>query len=246
MKHALVIACALGLMACAKGSDEDADVPDEPSPTDSTNPTIPSKTPGKKEAQPPAEAGPAFATRVVSFTPGRCAGFGSSEMPGIVLGPPKGAGDAKGSLDVVSLGNGGEIVLSFEPRAIVDGDGADFIVFENAFYPAGDREKPYAEPAEVSVSEDGTTWVSFPCTATAAPYGACAGWHPVLSSPESGISPTDPSAAGGDAYDLASVGLTTARFVRIKDKTAQRCTSTGPDTNGFDLDAVALVHASAR
>src|SRR5262245_16915401 len=39
-----------------------------------------------------------FITKVVSFTPGTCAGFGAAKMPGIVLGPPVGAGDLEGSL----------------------------------------------------------------------------------------------------------------------------------------------------
>jgi len=46
-----------------------------------------------------------FATKVVSFTPGDCAGFGLTAMPGVVLGPPVGGGDSYGSLDVVSLGS---------------------------------------------------------------------------------------------------------------------------------------------
>lgn len=184
-----------------------------------------------------------FATRVVSFTPGACAGFGQAEMPAIVLGPPKGGGASKGSLDVVSLGKGGEIVLSFEPNAVIDGPGVDLIVFENAFYTGGDPNKPYVELAEVSVSEDGVTWATFPCTATAAPYGDCAGWHPVLASGEGDISPLDPSRAGGDQYDLAAIGVKRARFVRIRDKTSQHCTSQGPNTNGFDLDGIAAVHA---
>ncbi len=182
-----------------------------------------------------------FATKVVSFTPGACAGFGQAGMPGIVLGPPQGGGETKGSLDVVSLGKGGEIVLSFEPNAIVDGPGTDLLVFENAFYPAGSTN-PYADLGEVSVSDDGVTWATFPCTATAAPYGACAGWHPVTSS-ASNADPLDPSKAGGDPYDLATVGLVRARFVRIKDRSSLRCTSQAPNNLGFDLDAIAAVHA---
>jgi len=73
-----------------------------------------------------------FATSVVSFTPGASAGYGANRMPDVVLGPPQGGGDASGSLDVVSLGNAGEIVLGFD-RDIVDGEGADFLVFENPF-----------------------------------------------------------------------------------------------------------------
>jgi hypothetical protein len=158
-------------------------------------------------------------------------------MPDIVLGPPKGGGTTKGSVDVVSLGNGGEIVLSFEPNAIVDGPGDDFIVFENAFYATSDS-KPYAEPAEVSVSEDGTNWTAFPCSSTKEPpYDTCAGWRPVLAS-------EDPKAAGGDPFDLATIGVKQARFIRIKDRTTQRCTSQGPNTNGFDLDGAFAIHTS--
>ncbi|MGH7296335.1 MAG: hypothetical protein ACRELB_15455, partial [Polyangiaceae bacterium] len=83
-------------------------------------------------------------------------------------------------------------------------------------------------------------------TGTAPPYGSCAGWHVVLSSPVDGVSPFDPAAAGGDAFDLAAVGVTHARYVRIVDRTAESCPEAGadrPTTNGFDLDAIAIVNA---
>jgi hypothetical protein len=186
-----------------------------------------------------------FASRLVSFEPGACAGFGQPDMPNIVLGPPHGAGDGAGSLDVVSLGKGGTIVLAFEPEAIVDGPGVDFIVFENAFFTAGDPTKPYFELAEVSVSDDGVTWSTFPCvTGGPAPYGDCAGWRPVYANEQSNLAEMDPAAAGGDPYDLATIGVPRARFVRIQDRTSQRCTSQGPDTNGFDLDAIAALHVA--
>jgi hypothetical protein len=185
-----------------------------------------------------------FVTKVVSFDAGACGGFGATRMPDVVFGPPVGAGDGEGGLDVVSLGVGGEIVVSFEPNAIVDGPGTDFLVFENAFfYGAGNI---FADPGEVSVSDDGVTWATFPCTATAAPYGACAGWHPVYSNPENGINPFDPTAAGGDPFDLAAVGVARARFVRIRDKSAQSCPAAPPrpNTDGFDLDAISIVNAA--
>ena len=188
-----------------------------------------------------------FVTNVVSFLPGDCAGFGASAMPTIVEGPPVGGGNDEGSLDVVSLGNAGSIVVTFGANAIVDGPGPDFLVFENAFLAAGDPTKPAAEPGEVSVSDDGRTWTTFPCTATSYPYGACAGWHPVYSSPDDGISPIDPAVAGGDAFDLHDVGLTHARYVRIVDKTNEPCPTSPADrltTNGFDLDAIAIVNAA--
>lgn len=156
-----------------------------------------------------------------------------------MLGPPKGAGAIHGSLDVVTLGNGGSITLGFEPSWIVDRAGPDFVVFENAFYIDGDEDNPFAELASVEVSEDGEHFESFPCTATEAPYGSCAGWHPVFANPDvNTIDPTDPAVAGGDAFDLADLGVAQARYVRITD----RVDLTG--MNGlFDLDAVAIVNA---
>jgi hypothetical protein len=56
---------------------------------------------------------------------------------------------------VVSLGDGGSITLQFT-RAIRNGDGADFAVFENGF---GDE---FLELATVEVSSDGQHFVTFP------------------------------------------------------------------------------------
>ncbi len=198
-----------------------------------------------------------FVTGVVQFTPTDCTGFGAASLPGIVEGPPVGGGTAHGSLDVVSLGSGGSIEVTFAPNAIVDGPGPDFIVFENPFWIAGNESDVYAEPGEVSVSDDGKTWTPFPCnptfdpgasdgTGTAPPYGACGGWGVVYSSPQNGISPFDPAKAGGNAYDLADVGVKHARFVKIVDRTDEACPEASaqkPSTNGFDLDAIAIVNA---
>lgn len=179
-----------------------------------------------------------FITEVVDVTYGPDAGVGQADMPGIVLGPPEGAGTFQGSFDVVALGNGGSIVLGFGEQTIVDEEGPDFIVFENAFYAGGDEDAPFAELGTVSVSEDGETWHTFPCTAVEAPYGACAGWHPVIAGSEgSSADPHDPAEAGGDAFDLADLGVSAARFVRIED----RADTTGL-SGSFDLDAIALVH----
>jgi hypothetical protein len=112
-------------------------------------------------------------------------------------------------------------------------------VFENAFYVNGDPDAPYAELASVEVSSDGADFVAFPCTASVAPYGSCAGWHPVFANPDQNtIDPTDPALAGGDAFDLADLGVAEASYVRITD----RVDLTG--ANGtFDLDAVSIVNA---
>ena len=174
--------------------------------------------------------------------PGPGPTFGRDKLPGVVLGPPKGGGAANGSLDVVTLGNGGTITLGFAPSAIFDGPGADFIVFENPFFVNGNSEQTYAELASVEVSDDGQLFESFSCTATEAPYGSCAGFHPVYANPDqNAIDPSDPAVAGGDAFDLADLGIAHARYVRITD----RVDLTGADGT-FDLDAVAIVHAECR
>jgi hypothetical protein len=180
-----------------------------------------------------------FATTVESFTAGPGPTFGQANLPDVVLGPPKGAKPPGGSFDVVTLGNGGSITLGFAPSAVIDGPGPDLIVFENAFYIDGDPHNPYAELASVEVSEDGQHFEAFPCTASAAPYDSCAGIHPVYANPdENTIDPTDPAVAGGDAFDLADLGVAQARYVRITD----RGDLTG--ANGlFDLDAVSIVNA---
>jgi hypothetical protein len=198
---------------------------------------------GAVDAAAPETAAPppsvAYATRVISFTKGENGGYKEAELPGVVLGPPTGGGCCAGSLDVLSLGNGGEIVLAFDVE-IVDGPGPDLVVFENAFESAGDPTNVVAEPAEVAVSVDGVTWTAWPCTATTFPYGTCAGWRPVYATPETPIDPRDPAKAGGDPFDLATIGVSRARFVRIRDMNGRL--PAAPPTAGFDLDAVAVLH----
>ena len=182
-----------------------------------------------------------YITKVVSYTPGDGGGFGKDKLPAVVFGPPQGGGCCAGSVDVVSLGNGGEIVVGFDVE-IVDGPGVDLLVFENAFRIAGDPDNVLAEPAEVAVSEDGTTWTAFPCTAKSAPYGTCAGWHPVLATRETGVDANDPDKAGGDPFDLATIGVARARYVRIRDMNGRFPAKDG--TAGFDLDAIAVLHST--
>ncbi|MEI9938725.1 MAG: hypothetical protein WDO69_16020 [Pseudomonadota bacterium] len=171
-----------------------------------------------------------FATNVVSYSFGGGQNFNqASGFPQAVFGPPV----ANDPGAVVSLGNGGWMVLKFAGNAIVDGPGVDFTVFENPL-------PTFKELGTVAVSDDAEHWTEFPCTAVpdATDFGFCAGVNLVYSSPTNGIDPLDPSASGGDHYDLADVGLTHARYVRITD----RVDLTG-SAGVFDLDAVAIVHA---
>ncbi len=179
------------------------------------------------------EPGP-FIARVVSYALGAGAGHGEDALPGIVMGPPDGYGDAAGSVDVLSLGRGGHVVVELG-QDVVDGEGADFVVFENAFeYGTG----LFTEPGEVAVSLDGDAFETFPCDPETGT--GCAGQRPVYAASGNDIDPLGPD-AGGDRFDLAEVGLDRARFIRVTDVGDAPIP---PDTtnNGFDLDAAAALH----
>lgn len=183
-----------------------------------------------------------YGRTLVTFEPGPGAGFGQEDLPDIVLGPPRGAGELGGSLDVVSLGMGGFIVLGFGDWMATDGPGADLVVFENPFFMGGDPTLPFGELAEVSVSTDAVHWRTFDCDLKPDSPGrwpGCAGWQPVLSFDPLVVDPLQPEVSGGDAFDLETVGLKTARYVRIRDLSEEAISPTA----GFDLDAVGLVHA---
>jgi hypothetical protein len=194
-------------------------------------------------AAPQLSEDPAYASSVESFEAGPGAGYNQDKLPGMVLGPPSGKGSDAGSLDVVSLGAAGEIVVAFGELAIVDGPGPDLIVFENAFWPGGDSTSVFYELAEVSVSEDGETWQTFVCDSVGDGEGhfpGCAGFTPTLVYDPAALVPLDPTRSGGDAFDLADVGLKKARFVKLRDL---ETLPPGGTTTGFDLDAVAAIHA---
>jgi hypothetical protein len=71
--------------------------------------------------------------------------------------PQKALGQAQGtSFEIVCLGRGGEITLTFE-CGIGDGDGYDFAVFENSI------NDTFLELAYVEVSSNGTDFFRFEC-----------------------------------------------------------------------------------
>ena len=63
--------------------------------------------------------------------------------------------------NVVSLGDGGSITLSFA-QPITNGAGADFAVFENGFPQSGVSNSYFLELATVAVSSDGVNFFTFP------------------------------------------------------------------------------------
>jgi hypothetical protein len=215
-------------------------------------------------------SGDAFGDAVVSYVQGTDGGFGAGALPGVVTGPPSGAGLFQGGLDVVSLGFGGSIVVEFTDNAIADGEGPDLIVFENAFlaiaFGSGLTSYAFADPGRVSVSQDGIAWSVFDCALVPDPthrYPGCAGVYPVLADADDPAAPhgtlltttpleallgvpwttlSPPAGAGGDSFDLADVGLSWARFVRV-DAATFADAPTGGTNAGFDLDAVAAVNS---
>ena len=237
MNTILILMLNILLLGCESETEETqatVDIEDS-SQNEDTGSTIPMDTGGEEEedCEPVVYDPNPFASSIVSFSPGDGAGFGQDSLPDIVLGPPIGGGERSGSLDVLTLGQNGEIVLGFDVP-IIDGAGADLIVYENPFI-------GWPESGIVSVSQDGETWYSWPCDSlnSDAAYPGCAGITPTLSHPDNCIDATDPSSAGGDHFDLAELGLSSASFVRIQDS------GDNPD-GGFDLDSVAVIHAASN
>lgn len=185
----------------------------------------------------------AWADAVASFSPGSNAGFGAGFFPSNVLGAPDpdpaicSTSPCANPKELLSLGNGGSIVLSFEDNKIINGEGIDFTVFENAFISYGGGV--VTEPAEVSISQDGENWTVLPWDTTGGALTGLAGIAPT----EDNQHPTDPALSGGDQFDLDLVGLDWACYVKIRDLGAGAGTG---NTAGFDLDAVVAVHSEAN
>ena len=184
-----------------------------------------------------------YASEVITFNPGPSAGYGQANLPDVVLGPPTPGVPTSGSLDVLTLGVGGDIVLGFGERLIVNGPGPDLVVWENPFWLGGDPANPFAELGEVAVSEDGETWHVFPCDPELDEGfdPACTGWRTRKEFDPCTLIPLDPELSGGDPFDLESLGLEAVRYVRIRDLS----TEGDPPSAGFDLDAVGAVYLEA-
>lgn len=173
--------------------------------------------------------------------------------------PAKALGQALGdSFDVVGLGDGGRITLTFG-GAILNGPGADFAVFENGF------NANFLELGRVDVSSDGVTFVRFPA-------------YSFTPSPVGGFGSLDPNNIFGFAgkyrqgvgtlFDLTELAGTpgldvnNVRYVRIVDVIGNGselddypAAFGGPSpiydpypqvgSAGFDLDAVGALHFAA-
>lgn len=185
---------------------------------------------------------------VRKFTPGtgQNSGQGPAFFPANIFGQPDPtASDSVPSTNprqVCSIGLDGLIEVGFKNFIIVDGPGADFTVFENAFRVG--KNRVYMEPGVVEVSKDGIVWIAFPYDTTT--YKGCAGL-----TPSSGSDPFDPEKSGGDIYDLATIGADSIRWIRITDITKSILSKPksplyDPTLTGFDLDAIVSRHAISQ
>jgi hypothetical protein len=136
--------------------------------------------------------------------------------------------------ELLSLGEDGEIILEFTDNYILDGEGIDFTVFENAFYFYGTTD-PFIEAAFVAASMDGKNWFEFPWDTTT--WEGFAGVTPMFDSQN----PTDPTKSGGDQFDLKDLGLPHAKFIKLTDLGSIK--KEGPFNGDFDLDAVVAVNS---
>jgi hypothetical protein len=186
-----------------------------------------------------------FGAAVAQYLPGAGVGANFSD-PELALGGPRGDSSGQlGSLDVVTLGVGGALALSFddngERRGIFNGVGPDFIVFENPFFFGANRARVFAELAFVEVSSDGRSFARFSGsvsssdsvgafgTISTGSVSGLVGADPTFANVDKNdIDPFNPSAAGGTPFDLAELGghenvvsgrvdLDSIRFVRIID-----------------------------
>ncbi len=187
-----------------------------------------------------------WATKATSYTPGTNASAPFID-PTQALGPATGV-----PTDVVSLGDGGSIVLTFA-TPITDGPGADFAVFENSF---GDT---FLEVAFVDVSSDGINFYRFPnFSLTANPVPAFGTLDPTNLDGLAGKY----RGGFGTPFDLQALSavptlninrITHVRIVdvlgdgSVKDSLGRSIYDPTPTqmSGGFDLDAVGAMYLTA-
>jgi hypothetical protein len=200
-----------------------------------------------------------WATGVSSFTAGPTdiqfpeGPFASWGSPTDALGPAD--GEVSDNLAVVSLGDGGQITLTFA-QPFGNGPGPDLAVFENGF------EDDFLELAFVEVSSNGTTFHRFPAISLTQTNTQLGGFgyldttyvHNLAGKYRRGFgTPFDlAELAGMDELDISAI--THVRIVDVVgslDEAYRRLDSQGNpindpwttdfETGGFDLDAVAIL-----
>ncbi|MEQ1505964.1 MAG: hypothetical protein ABMB14_27260 [Myxococcota bacterium] len=194
--------------------------------------------------------GAALASEIVSAPGDTGDGFHDARR---AVNGVRGGGQTAGSLDVYSIGLADDaLILGFDVP-VVDRDGPDLAVFENAFAVSGGGW--FIDPVVVEVSADCEAFVAFPVDYTGgdgfvadpARWVGFAGITPVLLNDDD--HPVDPlgDEAGGDRFDLATLGADAPdelRCVRLTSASAWLDPVTGvpyghdPVSDGPDIDGV--------
>jgi hypothetical protein len=212
-----------------------------------------------------APAAGAVLVDTVASAPG--ATFEGTRDPARATNGVRGAGEHAGSLDVYSLGPGADAWISLElGGALYDGPGPDLVVFENPFV-IGSGPRRFMDPIVVEVSTDAERWLAFPhdyltddetaYSSLPSAWSGFAGITPVLLHDDDAPGdPFDATAAGGDAFDLASLpgadGVRLraegVRYVRLVSARLVTNPDTGapfphdPVSDGPDVDGVYVRH----
>lgn len=163
------------------------------------------------------------------------------------------------SVDVVSLGDGGTAVLTFN-SSIFNGPGPDFAIFENGF------ADNYLELAFVEVSSDGVNFVRFPAisesptTTQIGPfeYSDCRYVHNLAGKYRQGFgTPFDLE----DLIDSVGIDLNAITHIKLIDVVGSIDTLFGTydsqgniindlyptpfESGGFDLDGIGVIHQNS-
>jgi hypothetical protein len=191
---------------------------------------------------------PAWADRVLAYSPVTVLGWPYSTDQNLAIGPPG------GPADVLRLGDGGSAIFGFGDgsarQCIVDRDGADFVIYSSAIPVIDPIDGPgtLSQVVLVEVSPDGAAWYLFPIrwdtqipTVDPARYQAgLAGVTPTIG--------TGSAAGGGDAFDLADVpslgGMACAMRVTDAWGVVPDYGDTQPDSQGgAGIDTILALHA---
>lgn len=193
--------------------------------------------------------GYSFADKIIEYTGKEDKRFRKK----LALNGVRGRGSGSGSLDVFVIGDGTDKYATFEwaGKAIINGEGNDFKVFENGFVING-TDLMSMDLGTVEVSVDGTEWKKMPVTYSDKPEvrstegkSGLLGLRPVYLNFDRQVS-IDPASeeAGGDGFDLSDAGIPDngiVKYVRIRDGGNDY-----PDgqvgSNGIDIDGICALH----
>jgi hypothetical protein len=217
-----------------------------------------------------AQAGPYTAPAIQGNDPrivGWATGFENLVRGPIDIANPAGAlatfgagesalGSNLDATDVVSLGDGGSITLTFA-SPVVNGPGADFAVFENGFSVLN-PDDIFAELAFVEVSSNGSTFTRFPSVSLTPVATQIATFGTIDRTNILNLAGKD---EGGTGFDLSDVGLASITHVRLVDVVGRISSTTGYSprldslgnvisdpyptnfaSGGFDLNGVAALN----